>query len=445
LARNRNTTDSIFANVDWVVIIMYLVLIFFGWAQVYSASWYENKPTIFDFHREYGKQFIWIVTSLVLALIILILDTGLWTVFAFGFYAIFIALNLAVPFLGREIKGSRSWFRVGDFGIQPAEFMKFATNLALAKFLSNANLHVEKTETKLTSIIRNYRNTIIALAIIAIPMAFIKVLQDETGLAIVFAAFILAMYREGLSVFLIIIGSVLGLLFIISLAAFKGDWSTIPLYAMILGTGALYFMYMQRKLSKILILVGLVLMGFAVVKFSPDVYEKFPDHQRKRIDVFLYFAFGVGQVDLDKEAFNVDQSMTTIGCGGLTGTGFMEGAQTRSGLVPEQKTDFIFCTIGEEWGFLGASIILLLEVGLIIRLIFMAERQRSDFSRIYGYGVASVLFFHLLVNIGMTLGLVPVIGIPLPFISYGGSSLWSFTILLFIFVKLDANRLTVFR
>ncbi len=427
------------------MIVIYLALILFGWFQVYSASWYEYKPTIFDFHREYGKQFIWMVTSLILALVILILDAGFWTVFAFGFYAVLLMLNVAVPYLGKEVKGSRSWFRVGDFGIQPAEFMKFATNLALAKFLSNANLHVEKVETKLTSIIRNYKNTIIALALIAIPMAFIKVLQDETGLAIVFAAFILSMYREGLSVFLIIIGTIFGLLFIISLAAYKGDWTPIALYGLILATGALYFMFMQRKLSRIVILVSMVLTSFAVVKFAPSVYERMPQHQQKRLDVFLYFAFGTGQVDTREEGFNVEQSMITIGCGGLTGTGYMEGAQTKSGLVPEQKTDFIFCTVGEEWGFLGASLILLLEVGLIIRLIFMAERQRSDFSRIYGYGVASILFFHLLVNIGMTLGLVPVIGIPLPFISYGGSSLWSFTILLFIFIKLDANRLSVLR
>jgi rod shape determining protein RodA len=192
-------------------------------------------------------------------------------------------------------------------------------------------------------------------------------------------------------------------------------------------------------------LLVLLSVASSIVKFGPKVYDHIPEHQRKRMDVFLYFAFGVGKVNLDKEAFNVDQSMTTIGCGGFAGTGFMEGAQTKSGLVPEQKTDFIFCTVGEEWGFLGALFIILLQIGLILKLIFMAERQRSDFSRIYGYGVASILFFHFLVNIGMTLGLIPVIGIPLPFISYGGSSLWSFTILVFIFVKLDANRFAILR
>ena len=194
-----------------------------------------------------------------------------------------------------------------------------------------------------------------------------------------------------------------------------------------------------------MLLILFLSVASSIVKFGPKVYDHIPDHQRKRMDVFLYFAFGVGNVNLDKEAFNVDQSMTTIGCGGLTGTGFLEGAQTKSGLVPEQKTDFIFCTIGEEWGFLGAIVIIILQVGLILKLIFMAERQRSDFSRVYGYGVASVLFFHFLVNIGMTLGLIPVIGIPLPFISYGGSSLWSFTILVFIFIKLDANRFAILR
>lgn len=444
MSRSRNT-ESIFENVDWAVIILYLLLIFIGWAQVYSASWYEDKPTIFDFHREYGKQFIWLTSSLVLGFLILILEPGFWTIFSYGIYAFFLFLNLIVPFLGTKVKGSHSWFRIGEFGIQPAEFMKFATNLALAKFLSNANLQIEKIETRFTAIFRNYRNTFIALGFIVIPLLIIKVLQDETGLAIVFAAFIISMYREGLTVSLIIVGAALGLLFVISLAAFRGEWQTWPLHTAIIGFGIMYFMLMKRKFNRVLWLVILLVVSSSIVKFGPKVYDYIPEHQRKRMDVFLYFAFGVGQVNLDREAFNVDQSMTTIGCGGLTGTGFLEGAQTKSGLVPEQKTDFIFCTIGEEWGFLGAILIILLQVGLIIKLIFMSERQRSDFSRIYGYGVASVLFFHFLVNIGMTLGFIPVIGIPLPFISYGGSSLWSFTILVFIFVKLDANRFAILR
>lgn len=444
MSRNRNT-DNIFANIDWVCIILYVALVLIGWMNIYSAAWYENKVTIFDFHREYGKQFIWIVTSFILALIILILDSGFFTVFAFGFYGLFLVLNFLVPFLGKEVNGSRSWFRIGDFGIQPAEFMKFAVNLALAKFLSNVNLQVEKFETKISSLIRNYKNTLIALIIIQIPMLPIKVLQDETGLAIVFVAFLIPLYREGLSVLILIIGLVFGLLFIFSLAGYKGDWPSFILYALIFGVGALYFLFMRKKFFRILVLGVCLAVATAVVKVAPIVYEKLPQHQRERVDVFLYTAFGVGEVDLKKAGFNVDQSMITIGCGGATGTGYMEGAQTNSGLVPEQHTDFIFCTIGEEWGFIGASMMILLQVGLIIRLIFMAERQRSDFSRIYGYGVASVLFFHVLVNIGMTVGLVPVIGIPLPFISYGGSSLWSFTILLFIFIKLDANRLTILR
>jgi rod shape determining protein RodA len=420
-------------------------LVIIGWTQVYAASYYENKSSIFDFHREYGKQFIWITTAFALGFLTLILDTGFWTVFSYGFYIFFLFLNLIVPFLGAKIKGSHSWFRVGDFGIQPAEFMKFATNLAVAKFLSNANLQVDKIETKITAIFRNYRNTFIALAFILVPMFIIKVLQDETGLAIVFTAFIISMYREGLTVSLILVSFVLAILFIISFAAFRGEWQLWPFHLAIVAVGTLYFLFMKRKLNKIFILGLVICVASAIIQFGHVVYEKVPDHQRKRVDVFLYFAFGVGQVNLDKEAFNVDQSMTTIGCGGMYGTGYMEGAQTKSGLVPEQKTDFIFCTIGEEWGFLGSALLILLQLGLVVKLIFMAERQRSDFSRIYGYGVASILFFHIVVNIGMTLGLVPVIGIPLPFVSYGGSSLWSFTILLFIFLKLDSNRMMVLR
>jgi rod shape determining protein RodA len=444
LSRTRNT-NSIFSGVDWLVVILYVSLVIIGWTQIYAAAYYENKPTILDFHREYGKQFVWMTTAFALGFLTLVLDTGFWTIFSYGFYAFFLFLNLIVPFLGAKIKGSHSWFKIGDFGIQPAEFMKFATNLALAKFLSNANLQVDKVETKITAIFRNYKNTFIALAFIVIPMFIIKVLQDETGLAIVFAAFIISMYREGLTVSLILISFVLAILVVISFAAFRGDWQLWPFHLFIVAIGTIYFLFMRRKMNKILTLLITVCIASSIIQFGHVVYENIPNHQRKRIDVFLYFAFGVGQVNLDKEAFNVDQSMTTIGCGGMYGTGYMEGAQTKSGLVPEQKTDFIFCTIGEEWGFLGSMLMIILQLGLVIKLIFMAERQRSDFSRIYGYGVAGVLFFHVVVNIGMTLGLVPVIGIPLPFVSYGGSSLWSFTILLFIFLKLDSNRMQVLR
>ncbi|MFN5458889.1 MAG: rod shape-determining protein RodA [Bacteroidota bacterium] len=444
MSRNRNT-NSIFAGVDWVVVLLYVSLVIIGWTQIYAASYYENKPTIFDFHREYGKQFIWMTTAFALGFLTLVLDAGFWTIFAYGFYAFFLFLNLIVPFLGAKVKGSHSWFRIGDFGIQPAEFMKFATNLAIAKFLSNANLQVDKVETKITAIVRNYKNTFIALAFLLFPMMIIKVLQDETGLAIVFAAFIISMYREGLTVSLIIISFVLALLFVVALAAFRGDWQLWPFHLTILAAGGVYFLFSKRRLNNIIRALVIVGAASTIIQFSPMVYKHIPEHQKKRMDVFLYFAFGVGQVNLDKEAFNVDQSMTTIGCGRMFGTGYMEGAQTKSGLVPEQKTDFIFCTVGEEWGFIGSMTLILLQLGLVIKLIFMAERQRSDFSRIYGYGVAGIMFFHIVVNIGMTLGLVPVIGIPLPFVSYGGSSLWSFTILLFIFLKLDANRMLVLR
>ena len=370
-------------------------------------------------------------------LLILIIDAGFFTVFAYVFYALLLLACIAVPYLGREVKGSRSWFRFGDFGVQPAEFMKFATNLALAKFLSNANIEVQESRrNKLSDILKNYQNTIIATIFLGLPLVIIKLLQDETGLAIVFIAFIITLYREGLSVNFLIFGLFSALLFVLSLVM---DQNTLMIILAVIAALSILFVKRNRKN---LIIISIILTTACGVVFGTNyVYNHLEDHQRVRIDVLL----GRGTVNLKKEGYNVNQAKIAIGSGGFFGKGYLQGTQTKYDFVPEQDTDFIFCTVGEEWGFLGSSIVIILELFLIIRIIFMAERQRSPFSRIYGYGVASVLFFHVAVNVGMTIGLMPVIGIPLPFFSYGGSSLWSFTILLFIFIKLDANRLVILR
>ncbi|MGQ0826882.1 MAG: rod shape-determining protein RodA [Bacteroidota bacterium] len=421
----QQSNTNIFYNIDWITVLLYLILVVLGWMNIYAAVYNEEHYIITDISQKYGKQMIWIGTSLLLALIILIIDESFFTAFAYFIFAFFILVNLAVPFLGREVKGSRSWFRFGDFGIQPAEFMKFATNLALAKFLSNQNIKIA-----------DYKNTFITLIIIAVPLLIIKVLQNETGLAIVFVAFIFMLYREGLSVNYLLLGFLATVLFILALLI-----NNLYLFIIIGSLCAIVVLFIKRSRKNLFVIALIGLTACSMVKGTSYIYEKMEPHQKVRIDVLL----GRGTVDLKKEGYNVNQAKIAIGSGGFLGKGYLEGTQTKYDFVPEQDTDFIFCTVGEEWGFVGSTMVIILQLTLIIRLIFMAERQRSSFSRIYGYGVASVLFFHLTINIGMTIGLAPVIGIPLPFFSYGGSSLWSFTILLFIFIKLDSHRLQILR
>lgn len=396
-----------------------------GWLNIYAAVYNEDHHAITDISQKYGKQLIWITTSLLIALIILIIDENFYTVFAYAIFGAILIANIAVPYLGREVKGSRSWFRFGDFGIQPAEFMKFAANLALAKFLSNQNIKIA-----------DYKNTFISLMIIGIPTIVIMKLQDETGLAIVFAAFIFTLYREGLSVNYLLLGFLAIILFILSLLI-----NNLYLFVIIAALCAIALLFIKRNAKNLFVIAIIGLVACSMVKGTTYVYDHMEAHQKTRIDVLL----GRGTVDLKKEGYNVNQAKIAIGSGGFVGKGYLQGTQTKYDFVPEQDTDFIFCTVGEEWGFLGSTLVISLQLFLIIRLVFMAERQRSPFSRIYGYGVASVLFFHLTVNVGMTIGLAPVIGIPLPFFSYGGSSLWSFTILLFIFIKLDSKRLQILR
>jgi len=421
----RKVSSNIFSDVDWVTVLLYLLLITMGWLNIYSAVYNEDHHVITDMSQKYGKQLLWIGTSLLIALIILIIDEKFYTAFAYLIYGVFLLACIAVPFLGREVKGSRSWFRFGDFGIQPAEFMKFAANLAIAKFLSNQFIKIS-----------DYRNTIITLLIIGVPLIVIKVLQDETGLAIVFVTFIFTLYREGLSVNYLLLGFTAIVLFVLALMV-----NNIYLFVIIGSLCVVATLFIKRNRKNLFVVAVVGLIACSMVKGTSTVYEHMEEHQKVRIDVLL----GRGTVNLKKEGYNVNQAKIAIGSGGFAGKGYLNGTQTKYDFVPEQDTDFIFCTVGEEWGFLGSSLVIILELVLIIKVIFMAERQRSAFSRIYGYGVASVLFFHLTINVGMTIGLAPVIGIPLPFFSYGGSSLWSFTILLFIFIKLDSHRLSILR
>lgn len=421
----NNNSNSIFSNIDWITVSLYLVLVIIGWMNIYSAVYNEEHYIITDTTQKYGKQMIWIGGAFLLAIIILIIHEDFYTAFAYFIFGVLLLSNVAVPFLGREVKGSNSWFRFGEFGIQPAEFMKFATNLALAKFLSNQDIKIA-----------HFKNTAIALLFISIPLIIIMKLQNETGLAIVFVAFIFMLYREGLSVNFLLLGFLTAILFILALLI-----NNMYLFIIISVLCTISVLFVKRNAKNLFLIASIGIVACTMVRGTSYVYEHMKPHQKVRIDVLL----GRGEVDLKAEGYNVNQAKIAIGSGGFWGKGYLQGTQTKYNFVPEQDTDFIFCTVGEEWGFVGSSIIIILQLALIIRLIFMAERQRSPFSRIYGYGVASVLFFHLTVNIGMTIGLAPVIGIPLPFFSYGGSSLLSFTILLFIFIKLDSHRLQILR
>jgi rod shape determining protein RodA len=430
--------NSLFYGIDRLTVLLYVLLVMMGWLNIYAAVFDEDHGNIFDTSQKYGKQLIWIAGAIIIAFGILLIDANFYTAFAYFFYGFFIIANILVIFFGREIKGSKSWFGIGGFGVQPAEFMKFATNLALAKFLSNQNIVVNQHfRLRLKDILKNYKNTFVALLFIVSPLLLIKILQNETGLAIVFVAFMIVLYREGLSVNFLIFGLLATVLFVVALIVTQISGLLITLAIISLAS----FLFIKRVKKNIILVCIVYASAAGVVTGTNYVYNHLETHQKVRIDVLL----GRGTVDLKKEGYNVNQAKIAIGSGGFSGKGYLQGTQTKYDFVPEQDTDFIFCTVGEEWGFIGSTVVLLMELCLILRLIFLAERQRSDFSRIYGYGVAAILFFHVAVNIGMTIGLMPVIGIPLPFFSYGGSSLWSFTILLFIFIKLDANRLLILR
>ncbi len=407
-------------NVDWITALIYLMLIIIGWINIYSAVYDESHQSIFDVSQRYGKQLIWILASLALAFAILLIDAKLFSVFSYLIYIIGILVLLGVLILGTRVSGSQSWFHIGGFSLQPSEFAKFATALALAKFLSGLNVNLRRF------------STIFQAGLIIIIPALIILLQPDTGSALVFGSFLIVLYREGLSSKFLVFGFIAIVLFIATLLLNK--FLVISIFFVILF---LYYLKL-RKVKRIFWATFVVfLLGSSYIYSVDYAFENILEpHQKKRINVLIG-----KESDPQGAGYNVNQSKIAIGSGGLSGKGFLKGTQTKFNFVPEQSTDFIFCTVGEEWGLLGSAFVIFLYLTLLIRIIILAERQRSSFSRIYGYGVASILFFHFIVNIGMTIGLAPVIGIPLPFLSYGGSSLWAFTICLFIFIRQDASRL----
>ena len=415
--------SHIFDKVDWWTVLMYAALVIIGWLNVYAALFNENYELI-DFSQKYGRQLIWISIAFLIAIFILFFNWKFFEGFAYLIYLLSLLSLIGVLLFGIEVNGAKSWFDFGLIRIQPGEFAKVACCLALAKFLSRLNMSLEKT-----------KNKIIATALILLPVFFIT-LQNDTGSALVYSTFILVLYRFGLPATLLIIGIVTTILFVTSIIVSK------IVLIMILSIIAIFFFIISsRKLRELIIISSLLVICIGFI-FSVDyAFERVLEpHHVTRIKVLL------GQEsDPHGSGYNVNQSMKAIGSGGLTGKGYLKGTQTKFNFVPEQSTDFIFCTIGEEWGFIGSTFLLLLFLAFLFRLLYLAERQRSVFSKVFGYGVVSIFFFHIAINVAMTIGLAPVIGIPLPFISYGGSSLWGFTILLFIFLNLDSYRLQVLR
>ena len=418
--------NSIIGKVDWPLLLMYFALVIVGWLSIYSAGMSEGHHAIYDMSQYCGKQMMWIGISLAVGFVVLLLDAKVFEAFAYWIYAIVMVLLVAVLVYGKATKGATSWI---DFGggvkLQPSEFAKLGTALALACFLGRQDSDLSSRKTRIPVYI-----------IILIPAALV-LLQHDAGSAIVFTSFVFLLYREGMpgagAVMLLAVGAVA--VFVLTLV-----WSKLGMCILIGSLFALTLAYyLLNKKKGVWRMVAVYAFFFAFV-FCVDYafYEVLEDHQRIRIEVLL------GLKDDPKGAgYNLLQSQIAIGSGGFWGKGFLQGTQTKYDFVPEQHTDFIFCTIGEEGGFKGTFLLILLYVGMLIRIIKMAERQKLTFSRVYGYAIAGILFVHVAINIGMTIGLVPVIGIPLPFLSYGGSSLLAFTLMLAIFVKQDANRLKI--
>ncbi len=413
--RNQNVNKGI----DWITVFLYFALVIMGWFTIYSASLPLIETSIFDLSQIYGRQMLFILLSIPMIFILLLMDKRLFERYSFVFYGIGIVLLLGLFVFGVTKKGQTNWYQFGGFGFQPSEFVKTGTALLLAKFLSYSQVDLKKVKFQF-----------ISFAIIGLPIILI-LLQPDAGSAMIFLSLIFVLNREGLPSWYIISAFTAILIFILALVIN-------PLYIVIAFTVLSFIHYIfNKKISRnpfiyLFFILIVAAFSYSVNYIYNNVLER---HQKDRIDVLL------GKpVDLKNEGYNLNQSMIAIGSGGLTGKGYLDGTQTKGGFVPEQHTDYIFTTVGEEWGFIGSTIVIILFVLLFLRILYLAENAKTDFGRVYGYCVATYLFTHFAVNIGMLIKLFPTIGVPLPFFSYGGSSLWAFTIMLFIFVKLDANK-----
>jgi rod shape determining protein RodA len=419
---NNQQQRSFFFNVDWAIVFVYLALCTIGWLNIHSAVFDEKHPGFMDLDTNYGKQFIYIMVGIVTGIIILLLESRFFSALAPVFYGITVFLLILVLVVGRNVGGNQAWISLGGgFRLQPSELAKFATCLLLARYLSGANVRV--TEPK---------SFLIAGAIIGFPMLLIM-LQPDAGSTLVFSALLFVLYREGISPYFLILEGLFITLFVLTI---KLNNLLFIVGGLIVLALIILFLFKRNRKAIPVILTGLAICIAFVFSVNFLYTKVLKPHQKVRIDIVLGIT-----TDIKGKGYNVNQSKIAIGSGKFWGRGYMQGTQTKYSFVPEQSTDFIFCTVGEEWGFAGASVVLGLYLFLVLRIIRIAERQRSSFSRIYAYGVASVIFFHVVINVGMTIGIVPSIGIPLPLISYGGSSLLSFTIMIFVLIKLDSNRM----
>ena len=414
---------TIFSNIDWLVISIYFALVLIGWLNIYAAVYDEEvQKNIFDLSLNSGKQLIWIGTSVLIIIVIMTVDFRFYDSFAYIIYAFVVFLLIIVLIVGTKVAGSTSWFSVGGFRVQPSEFAKFATALAVAKYMSKVNFKLSK-----------FNDIFITACLIAVPPILI-IFQGDTGTALVFGAFVIVLYREGLNPTIIVIGLIAIALFVLTLI-----FDQMTLIIAITVVGGLIIIVGKKNWKRILsIVVGMMIVISVVWSVDYFVNDILKPHQQNRLKALIN-----PEADPLGYGWNVTQSKIAIGSGGLLGKGYLKGTQTKFDFVPEQSTDFIFCTLGEEQGWFGTTLVIFLFVFLSIRIVRIAERQKETFARVYGYAVASILFIHFLINIGMTIGLFPVIGIPLPLLSYGGSSLWAFTILIFILLKIDAHRMQV--
>ena len=415
--KNQSVTN----NIDWISVVIYIILVILGWLNIYSSSLssIEGETAIFDVTQIYGKQFLFILFSVPLIFSVLAIDAKFFEKYAIIIFAISL-LSLAGLFLfGKTIAGQRCWYAIGSFTLQPSEFAKAATALAIAKYLSDVQVNL-----------KDFNRQVQALIIIFLPILLILP-QPDPGSALIFSIFIIVLYREGLPAWYVWTGFIAILLFMLALLLE-------PLVIIFIALAVILFVYYRSRLiDRNWMLSAIIFVLISGYVFSVDyVFDNvFKQHHRDRFNILLG-----KEVDLKDVGYNTNQSEIAIGSGGWFGKGYLEGTQTKGGFVPEQHTDYIFTTVGEEWGFLGSIVVIGLFIGLIIRIIYLAERQKTKFSRVYGYCVAGILFIHFFVNTAMVVGVFPTIGVPLPFFSYGGSGLWGFTVLLFIFLKMDANK-----
>lgn len=414
--------QSVSSNIDWMSIMIYMLLVIMGWLNIYSSSLSTAAvdTSIFDFTQIYGKQFLFILISIPIIFIVLFVEPKFYEKFSIIIFAVAILALIGLFPFGKTVAGQRCWYAIGSFTLQPSEFTKAATSLALAKYLSDVQINLKHNNRQIQ-----------ALIIVFLPVLLILP-QPDPGSALIYFSFFFVLFREGLPGWYLGTGLVAIIVFILTLA-FESTWIVIAI-----ATVVLILNYFRSKLIERNILAsGIILLLISIFSFSVSfVFNNvFKQHHRDRFNILLG-----KDVDARGIGYNTDQSEIAIGSGRWIGKGFLEGTQTKGGFVPEQHTDYIFTTVGEEWGFLGSVFVIGLFVGLIIRIIYLAERQKTKFSRVYGYCVASILFIHFFVNIAMVIGVFPTIGVPLPFFSYGGSGLWGFTVLLFIFLKMDANK-----